>query len=189
VVKSCIVVHHWGFDTSSFTPKQLFSSMNNIAKEKHSYHYVIFDSGLITCINPINKLVGHAANQKLSGDDDRFNISGIGVSFAGLYINHLPPPDALFAFHCLKKSLDDSLVTNLKILLHKDISFTDCPGMIKVSDLSDPKYLNFIAMSTKNNPVVKCFNNQAFINLRSLQQMKLIKNIAFVANSKYLFIK
>jgi hypothetical protein len=177
--KTGIVIHHWGSDSQGMTPESFVKTANEISKAVNHYHVQISPFGQIYQTEEWEKVIGHAGNQKLEGDIDTINRTTIGICFAGNFMQTQPTEKARFAFHCVLDRITVEYKRALNIYLHKEISFTDCPGLIDIKWLTKtcekPRFV--AAPSGQQTMILK--NGRAYIQLQALQSVDILKDLVY----------
>lgn len=115
-----IIVHHSGSDKSTLESMSEYHTADK--PDGHgwprlSYHFVIH-YGDVFVINDIDLLTYHARG---------YNARSIGICIIGNYENKLPSTSDVRALHNLILILN-FVLPGLKVLGHRDVSNTLCPG-------------------------------------------------------------
>lgn len=189
MIKTGIVIHHWGSDSQGMTPESFMKSAERISKEANHYHVQISPFGQIYQTEQWEKVIGHAGNQKLEGDIDSINRSTIGICFAGNFITVQPTEKARFAFHCVLDRITFEYKKALKMYLHKEISFTDCPGQIDIKWLTKPcEKPRFIAApGGAQTMIIK--NGRSYVQLQALQTVGLLQDLCYDYRTKTVYAR
>ncbi len=84
------------------------------------YHYVIRADGTVEAGRPLDKIGAHAGAE--------VNCDSIGVCLTGNFMDHQPTGAQLGSLVQLADYLEYTYAAVLKVLRHKDVAATDCPG-------------------------------------------------------------
>ncbi|MEQ8235293.1 MAG: N-acetylmuramoyl-L-alanine amidase [Syntrophomonadaceae bacterium] len=96
------------------------------------YHFVVRLAGIIEAGRPLEMVGAHAGPE--------VNRDSIGICLTGNFMDHSPTGAQLLSLVQLIDYLRNTYQTNLEVLRHKDVAYTDCPG-------------NFFAWPEKNWPL------------------------------------
>lgn len=115
-----VIVHHSGADNSTIQSMSRYHTADKPQGHgwpRLSYHFVIH-YGNVFVINDIDLLTYHARG---------YNARSIGICIIGNYENKLPSTRDVRALHNLILILN-FVLPGLKVLGHRDVSNTLCPG-------------------------------------------------------------
>ena len=188
-IKTCIVVHHWGSQGGTENPEAFVKTAYQIGKEKNHYHIQISPYGQIYQIEPLEKLIGHTGNQKFDGGIDSINLVSIGIAFAGNFMEHQPTERARFAWHCVLDRITQIYKTALNIYLHKEVSYTDCPGLIDKAWLTKPCEKPRFITSPGGSGTTIIKNGRSYVQLQALQAVGLLNDLCYDYYSKIVYAR
>jgi hypothetical protein len=169
--KDLFVVHHWAVNTEKMSPKKELETAQHISKEKYSYNAQLLRDGSIYQTNHSFVTVGHALNQKHPGGDDAFNQRGFGVAFSGDLTTQKLTEKQKYAFWALYSRVCSEMSTVLKIMFHREISYTACPGNIELYDFDRNKYGNKDTQRMTREDKFRLIKDKGWVPLRIIEEM------------------
>lgn len=115
---NCIIIHHSAsYDVSA---AEIHRWHKEIGYSGIGYHFVIRKYGTIERGRPLNKIGAHAGNE--------VNNDSIGICLAGNFVSQEPEIEQIEALLSLISYLEDQYSKPLKVLRHRDVFQTVCPG-------------------------------------------------------------
>ncbi len=115
-----IIIHHSA--SPDVSVKEIHSWHLERGWSGVGYHFVIRADGTIESGRPQDKIGAHAGTEA-NGDS-------IGICLTGNFMEYQPRGDQLDALLKLLAYLEDCYGSDLKVLRHKDVAVTDCPGKL-----------------------------------------------------------
>jgi len=115
---NCIIIHHSACDDAS--APEIHQWHKDIGYSGIGYHFVIRKYGTIERGRPLNKIGAHAGSEA--------NYDSIGICLAGNFVVLEPQPEQIEALLSLIDYLEEYYAKPLKVLRHRDVYPTVCPG-------------------------------------------------------------
>lgn len=177
--KTVLVVHHWGVSTQGMNANKERETAVTISKQKHTYNAQILRDGSIYQVNQSWLAYGHALNQKLPGGDDWYNLNGFGVAFAGDMTKETLTSNQKYAFWSLYFRLCDEMSNTLKIMMHREITHTACPGNINMMQLDRANFGEGKAERLTRDEKFKLVKACGWVPLRMIEKQGQLEVVAW----------
>lgn len=184
IMKEGFVIHHTGFICKELNEKQQLDIAMRIFKEKNTYHYIITRSGTVINGNSIDKIVGHALNQKWGGDEERINRDYIGIALMGDFTKEGWTPQQLLGISYIYNSLIKIKKSKKEVILHKDVSYTSCPGSLSLQIISPFLIYKYKELQTVNNKDCIQQDDKIYLQARVPEKLSIVKYTLWDASLK-----
>lgn len=183
-MKEGFCIHHTGFLCNELTETQQIEAATRIFKEKYTYHYIITRAGTIINGHNINEMVGHALNQKWGGDEERINRDYIGIALMGDFTKEGWTPQQLLGISYIYNSLVNSKQSKKEVILHKDVSYTSCPGSLSIPIISPFLSYKYKELQTVGNTDCIQRDNKIYLQARVPEKLSIVKYTLWDASLK-----
>ena len=130
-----IVIHHSASPAGKFTPYDFarWHMEGSMKAPRVCYHYSIDQGGIIYKCNKHSSIVWHASNA---------NYYSLGVELDGNFMTEKPTVLQMESLRFLIKELEKELNKDLKLVGHKEVDATLCPGDNMMAIKSEWRTLN-----------------------------------------------
>lgn len=183
-IKKGAVIHHVGYSCIKISESDQIAQAQKIFKEKYTYHYIITRLGTILQGHKPNEIIGHAYNQKLPGDGDIINREYIGICLMGDFTKESWTIPQLFGISYIIQKLRQKRELGTDILLHKEVSYTDCPGSLTKQIAISFLNAEYKELQTEKNS--SCIQRGGYIYIQSRipERLGLVSSTLWDANEK-----